>query len=511
MRPEAVTVVSNRLPVRIQGTAGAWTVEPSDGGLVGALEPVLRASGGTWVGWAGAGGALAPDAFAELERYGRGRGIELRSVSLSPWEHDVYYERACNQALWPVLHGLVERSRLGQWHARAYHSVNRRFAEAAAAASRGGTVWVHDYHLLQTGEVLRRRFPAAKLGFFLHTPFPSADVMRLLPESRDLVASLACFDLIGFQTAEDRRNFAAWLGGMGAQGSARAAAAVSGRTEVFPISVDWTEFHERAGSPAVLARAAEIRREVGERKILLGVDRLDYTKGIPERLRAYQRLLERHPELRERVVFVQLAVPSRTSIEEYRQTKDEVEQLVRRINTLFGRGDWSPVRYVYGSWARDELLAWYVAADVAVVTPLRDGMNLVAKEFVAANRGRGVLVLSPGAGSARELGSGALLADPRNEERLTMALRFALAMPAAERRSRLTRLQHHLRGHDVHHWAASFLEALAAFGGAGGVAGAEWRSRLSSRPRSGVRASGGSPPFAERNRSLDPHAGVAGS
>ena len=456
MRPEAVTVVSNRLPVRIQGTAGAWTVEPSDGGLVGALEPVLRASGGTWVGWAGAGGALAPDAFAELERYGRGRGIELRSVSLSPWEHDVYYERACNQALWPVLHGLVERSRLGQWHARAYHSVNRRFAEAAAAASRGGTVWVHDYHLLQTGEVLRRRFPAAKLGFFLHTPFPSADVMRLLPESRDLVASLACFDLIGFQTAEDRR-------------------------------------------------------EVGERKILLGVDRLDYTKGIPERLRAYQRLLERHPELRERVVFVQLAVPSRTSIEEYRQTKDEVEQLVRRINTLFGRGDWSPVRYVYGSWARDELLAWYVAADVAVVTPLRDGMNLVAKEFVAANRGRGVLVLSPGAGSARELGSGALLADPRNEERLTMALRFALAMPAAERRSRLTRLQHHLRGHDVHHWAASFLEALAAFGGAGGVAGAEWRSRLSSRPRSGVRASGGSPPFAERNRSLDPHAGVAGS
>jgi trehalose 6-phosphate synthase len=464
MTDDTLTIVSNRLPVRLAATAqGKWRVHRSDGGLVSALEPMLRQRGGRWVGWSGSSGVLPEEAGAELARHGRGAGFHLQPVELSSREHEVFYEGACNQALWPLLHGLTDRSRLRQPYGCVYGAVNRRFAEVVASVAGGGTVWVHDYHLLQMGEELRRRLQHARLGFFFHTPFPRGEVMLRLPWGASLLPSLLSYDVIGFQTEQDRRNFHAWAGALLWLGSERSAAAqreLSSRTAVFPISVDWDEFHHGAASPSVLARARQIRAENHGRQILLGVDRLDYTKGIPERLTAYERMLERHPELAGRVVFVQLAVPSRTGIDEYERTRAAVKSTVERVNARFTREDWVPVRYVYGRWNRDELLAWYVAADVAVVTPLKDGMNLVAKEFVAANREGGVLVLSRGAGAAMELGEGALLAEPHDTPTLASALHRALHMPSDERRNRLRGLQSHLERNDVHHWASSFLDAL---------------------------------------------------
>jgi trehalose 6-phosphate synthase len=274
-----------------------------------------------------------------------------------------------------------------------------------------------------------------------------------------LIPSLASFDLIGFQTARDAENFRAWVR-MVAGDDAAAVTRLERAARVFGISVDWSRYHEAASEPAVEARARAIRAEVRGRRVLLGVDRLDYTKGIPERLEAYGLLLEEHPELREQVVLVQLAIPTRISIMEYERTRVRTEALVARINARFGTPDWEPIRYVYGSWSHDELLAWYRAADVALVTPLRDGMNLVAKEFCAANRGNGVLVLSRAAGAAEELGAAALLVDPTEPRGIADAVRGALAMSALERMERMRLAHAHLEHHDVHRWAATFLAEL---------------------------------------------------
>ena len=285
--------------------------------------------------------------------------------------------------------------------------------------------------------------------------------MAQLPWAEALLPSFAGFDVIGFQTERDRRNFVAWVWLISGR-SVFVRRDLEARSGVFRISVDWRRYHERAGDPDVLARAAAIRTELGGRRIFLGVDRLDYTKGIPHRLHAYARLLEEDPALRGQVAFVQLAVPSRTRIAEYERTRFEIESLVAAINAKYGTPDWTPIRYVYGTWSHDELLAWYVAADAAVVTPLRDGMNLVAKEFMAANRGRGVLVLSRYAGAADEVGEEALLVTPTDIRDLSVALRRALQMPAPEREARVHAAQKHLRHHDVHRWASSFMSALTA-------------------------------------------------
>jgi trehalose 6-phosphate synthase len=454
-----VTVVSNRLPVRLERDAGGLVrARPSDGGLVSALHPVLRRRGGAWVGCSGDTGQTTAAGLEELDRFGRAAGYRLVSVPISAHEQSAYYEGACNRVLWPLLHGLVEQAAPAAADRAAYDGVNRRFARTVARG-RPDVVWVHDYHLLSIGEELRRRLPHARLGFFLHIPFPRPEPLACLAWAPELLRSLACFDLIGFQTARDRENFRAWVETLEGADSALARR-LDEAARVFGISVDWSRYHEAADEPAVEARAAAIRRELAGRRILLGVDRLDYTKGIPERLLAYRRLLEEDPELRGRVVLVQLAIPTRISIVEYERIRVRTEALVADINARFGTPDWEPVRYVYGSWGHDELLAWYRAADVALVTPLRDGMNLVAKEFCAANRGGGALVLSRAAGAADELGGAALLVDPEDPADIAVATRRALAMTAFERLERIRAAHAHLEQHDVHRWAARFLEVL---------------------------------------------------
>jgi trehalose 6-phosphate synthase len=397
-----------------------------------------------------------------IDHYARDHHLRLHGVRLSSHEERAFYQGACNETLWPILHGFPEMSQLHAPQALTYRTVNRRFANEVATSAADSTIWVHDYHLMQVGEELRRHVPWARIGFFLHTPFPEPEGLSSFPWGWSLLRSLRAFDLVGFQTERDRKNFHAWEEACGERlGSRSRDSGLTARTGSFPISVDLAAFHQGAASPGVVARAREIRAQAGERHILLGVDRLDYTKGIPERIAAYGLMLERHPELRDRVVLTQLAVPSRTGIPAYEATRQRVERTVRQVNDRFGTPAWKPVEYRYGTWDTEELLAWYVAAHVAVVTPIRDGMNLVAKEFAAANRGDGVLVLSRGAGAAEELAVGALLANGGTDVTdLATALRTAVTMPMEERRCRSRRIQALLRENDVHRWADSFLQAL---------------------------------------------------
>jgi trehalose 6-phosphate synthase len=454
-----LTVVSNRLPVSFRPRAGGGIdLTPSDGGLVSALRPVLRERGGAWAGWTGSSGDIDEQGRAALRAFARREGYQMVPVTLSERARERYYEGACNRVLWPLLHGLADRAEPSAEDASIYHEVNRRFAEVVARTS-PDVVWVHDYHLLSVGAELRRRLPRARLGFFLHIPFPASEQMARLSWGPELVPSLAAFDVVGFQTERDRRNYLDWARLLDARTSPRQQG-FEARSGAFGISVDWRRYHDEARRPSVLARAEAIRRELRGRRILLGVDRLDYTKGIPHRLHAYAHLLATRPALHGRVTFVQLAVPSRGRIDAYERTRAEVEALVAAINARYGTADWEPIRYVYGTWSHDELLAWYVAADAAVVTPVRDGMNLVAKEFMAANHGRGVLVLSRFAGAAEDVGKGALLVNPGDTGEVAAALWTALDMPRPERELRVRRVQDHLRRHDVHRWADAFIAAL---------------------------------------------------
>lgn len=458
-------VVSNRLPVRLRRRGdGSWFREPASGGLVTALEPVLRRRGGTWVGWPGVVEEEARGLDAVLGASGDPYRVE--PVPLTAVEQQDFYLGLCNEVLWPLFHGLVDRCRFEPRYWEVYRRVNRKYARAIMRTARPGqVVWVHDYHLMDVGRDLRAAGCDNKVGFFLHIPFPPPDLLERLPWGRELLHALLSFDTIGFQTRRDWRNFLDCVRLFRSCESRVQGAVVLDRDRpdrpvrvgVHPISIDGSLFCDGARTDAVAARAGEIRAEIAAEQVLLGVDRLDYTKGIPEKLLGFERSLERYPDLHGRMALVQLVVPSRVAIPEYRRVKGRIEGLVGRINGRFSRGGWVPVRYRFGSWSRSELLAHYRAADVALVTPVRDGMNLVSKEYVAASVERGTLVLSRFAGSADELRDGALLVNPHDVDGMAESLRRALTMPRDEQRERLAAMRSWVLEHDVHHWVRGFL------------------------------------------------------
>jgi trehalose 6-phosphate synthase len=326
-------------------------------------------------------------------------------------------------------------------------------------AAPGDFVWVHDYHLMPLGAELRALGSRARCAFFLHIPFPSPDVFLKLPWRAPLLDALLDFDLVGFQTARDRRNFHASAQALGREVRAE-------RTGYFPISIDYNAFMRRAAAADVAAKARELHRRLPDRKLVLGIDRLDYTKGIALRLRAFQDLLARHPDMRGRVSLIQVVVPSREDIPQYREMKTEIEQLVGRINGQFARpGGWVPVWYEYRNLSRLELLAYYRAADIALITPLKDGMNLVAKEYCACSIEEDcVLILSEFAGAAAQLAAGAVLVNPYDIRGVAEAIRSAHAMPAEERTARMRRMRRAVRSKDVFWWVDSFLGAAISRG-----------------------------------------------
>jgi trehalose 6-phosphate synthase/phosphatase len=457
-------IVSNRLPVSVRVVDGAPRLAPASGGLATGLRPYHESSGGLWIGWPGDLSRYTPDTRRRI-------ADELASMALVPVtltrEHiERFYHGFANRVLWPLFHYLVDRVPVDATGWEAYCQVNQAFADVVAREYRAGdTIWVHDYQLMLVPALVRQRLPEARIGSFLHIPFPSSEVFRVLPWRSELLGGLLGADLVGFHTHGYLRHFLSSLRHVGGPEPDIDRVRVGDRdvrAGVFPMGVDAAGFAELAESPEVQTRAEAIRREAGGRRIVLGVDRLDYTKGIPRRLYALERLWGRSPGLSDRVRYIQVAVPSRGEVDSYQRFKRLVEESVGRTNGVHGTVSSSPVHYLHQSVSPVELAALYCAADVMLVTPLRDGMNLVAKEFVASRRDeRGVLVLSELAGAAAEL-DGALVVNPYDVEAVADTLDRALAMPAAEQKGRMATLRRRVFAYDVHAWAASFLEHLTA-------------------------------------------------
>ena len=460
-------VVASRLPVdRVEGPDGQTEWQTSPGGLVTALEPVMREAGGAWIGWTGDAGP-APGAFGA-------DGLHLVGLALSETEVRYFYEGFCNATLWPLYHDVIAPPQFHRRWWEAYVTVNRRFARAAAEqAAPGATVWVHDYQLQLVPRMLREQRDDVRIGFFNHIPFPGYEIFAQLPWRRQVVEGLLGADLLGFQRRADATNFLRACRravGLTTRGSTVRVSEPGGSREIqaaaFPISIDASGLAEIARRDDVAKRSAQLREALGEPGlVLLGVDRLDYTKGIRHRLRAYGELVAAG-RLGPRPVLIQVASPSRERVEAYQTLRDEVEVMVGRINGEHGEVGYAPVHYLHQSYPREEMAALYLAGDVMLVTPLRDGMNLVAKEYVACrNDENGTLVLSEFTGAADEL-AGAFGVNPHDIEGLKDAIVRAANTSPAEARRRMRAMRKRVREHDVARWAADFLDTLSETAGA---------------------------------------------
>jgi trehalose 6-phosphate synthase len=454
-------VVANRLPVHpADPPSRAW--EPSPGGLATALSGVLGARDGIWVGWTGETGPRdAPSSY---------EGTRLRSVHLTQNDYEGFYLGFSNATLWPLYHDAVRTPTFHRDWFHAYRDVNRRYAETAAqVASFGGTVWVHDYQLQLVPRLLRELRPDLRIGFFLHIPFPPTELFLQLPWRHAILDGLLGADLVGFQVPGAAANFSRLARRLSGAKGTISSIEYDGRTinvGAFPISIDSAHFVERASDPAVRARSKQLRTDLGNpATVLLGVDRLDYTKGIDHRIRAVAELFEDgtlHPS---RQVMVQVAVPSREEDPHYADERRHLEQVVSEVNGEHALVGQPAVHYLHQSLPMDELVAMYLAADVMVVTPFRDGMNLVAKEYVACRTDlSGALVLSEFAGAAAEL-KGAFQVNPHDLEGMKEAIRRAMTVAPREGRARMLRMRRSVLSHDVHAWASSFLGALARAAG----------------------------------------------
>jgi len=457
-------VVANRLPVdRVVDQDGEETWRTSPGGLVAALEPVMRMVDGAWVGWAG-------QADLELEPFVED-GIKLIPIALSEQEVAEYYEGFANDTIWPLYHDVIAPPQYHREWWDAYVTVNRRFAEAAAAAvAENGTVWVHDYQLQLVPEMLRAARPDLTIGYFHHIPFPAHGLYAQLPWRDQVLCGLLGADVIGFQRAQDAVYFQTAVRRRLQYEIKGSMITVPGETgsrpvlaKAFPISIDTAPYLELIAKPEVQARAAEIRASLGNpKRILLGVDRLDYTKGIRHRIKAYGELLAEGRLRVEDVTLIQVASPSRERVDAYVHLRDEIELAVSRINGDTDTMDHTAIRYLHQGYPREEMVALYLAADVMLVTALRDGMNLVAKEYIATRAdNRGALVLSEFTGAADELRR-AIRVNPHDIEGLKDAIMEAIEMPPAEQGRRMRALRKRVLEHDVNAWSSSFLDALAA-------------------------------------------------
>lgn len=469
--PRRLVIASNRLPVVLaRGHDGSWQCEPGSGGLVTALAPVLRNRGGRWIGWHGAVAEDGADLAGALDEANRASGFDLRPVTLDAQERLDYYQGFANESVWPLFHDIPSRCRFLPSYWSAYRGVCQRFAGVILRELREHDVlWVHDYHLMGVARELASGGRRGPLAFFLHIPFPPLDIFLKLPWRFEILEDLLHYDLVGFQTLRDRRNFLQCLRALRTDCRLEGKGAVlrlqvAGRrllVGAFPIGIDARQFAAGAQTPDVAELARHVHAQFSGQQLLLGVDRLDYTKGVPEKLRALRAALRQRPDLRGRVVLTQVVVPSRSEIPEYSTLKAEIEQLVGEINGEFTRPGWTPVHYVYRALERRELLAYYRAAHALIATPWKDGMNLVAKEYCACQVDEGgVLILSEFAGAVAQLHRHALIVNPHDVEEVAGAIAAACDMPEDERRRRMRRLRLNVWRQDVFWWVNSFLEAL---------------------------------------------------
>jgi trehalose 6-phosphate synthase/phosphatase len=462
MTDDRLIIISNRLPISAVPGDDGIHVTPSSGGLATGLRRWHAQSNGLWFGWPGDVSAASLVQRGEFDRQLQQRGIV--PVHLSADQVSRYYDGFANGVLWPLFHYQIDRIPVDASGWDAYREVNEVFAEAIAGHWRpNDLIWVHDYQLMLLPALLRQRLPEARIGFFLHVPFPASEVFRILPWRHELLAGVLGADLVGFHTFAYMRHFMTSLlhvDGVEADLDRVRVGSREVMIGVFPMGVDAAGFGDLAASADVQARVATLRREAGGRRILLGVDRLDYTKGIPRRLAAVERLFEQHPSMRDGIRYIQVAVPSRGEVAAYQQFRRTIEEQVGRLNGAYGTLESLPVHYVHQSVAPQDLVALYGAADVMLVTPLRDGMNLVAKEYVASRVDEdGVLVLSEFAGAATEL-QGAVCINPYDVDASADAIHRALSMPASEKRARMRGLRRRVIEQDVNAWAEGFTRQL---------------------------------------------------
>jgi trehalose 6-phosphate synthase len=467
--PQRFLVVSNRLPYRIEGIEGGAEklhFEQGVGGLVTALDPILRRTGGTWIGWTGSFESL-PDSVSLAQEGEASAEYRLRLVPLTPEEVDAYYLGYSNKSLWPLFHCFQELCEFSREQWSAYREVNRKFAEVVIQEyQEGDLIWIHDYHLLLVPAMVRRALPKARIGFFLHIPFPPAELFLVEPQAQELLEGILGADLAGFHLDLYTRNFiVAVATAIGRRCDSEQKNILHQgrkvRADSFPISIPFERFDRIARTPETARRVAEIRDYYHAEMLAVGVDRLDYTKGILERLRAIEIMLEIHPELQGRFTFVQISAPSRTKLHAYQEMRGQIERMVGHINGRFATKGCIPVDYRYEGHSQEELIAYYLASNLALVTPLRDGMNLVAKEYVAAQvEEEGALVLSRFAGAHEELEE-AVMVNPYDPEATARSIFEAIEMPLEERRERMHRMRDTVRNNDVYAWLERFLRALS--------------------------------------------------
>lgn len=449
-----LVVVSNRV--------ARPSAKPSAGGLAVGLEAALKAAGGLWFGWSG---EIAERSEPDVEM---ADGYAVATTDLAPAEYEGYYHGFANRALWPAFHNRLDLTTFDARDLEAYYRVNHVFAERLLPLLRpDDTVWVHDYHLIPLGRILRESGVVSPIGFFLHTPFPPAEVFTAMRWYAELAGDLCRYDLVGLQSQRDYWNFCDLieheLGGATTADGEISLGERTLRVGVFPISIDADRFAELAGAGAVRRFQDRLSHRFEGCRLIIGVDRLDYTKGLVERFAAFETLLRRFPEYRKRVAMLQIAAPSRQDVPEYETVRLELEAIVGRINGRLSDIDWVPIRYINKSFGHARIAALYRLARVGLVTPLRDGMNLVAKEFVAAQDAEdpGVLVLSRFAGSADRM-TGPILVSPYDTDAVAEAIRQALEMPLEDRRDRWETMFAELRSQTVHDWWRQFLAALAS-------------------------------------------------
>lgn len=472
---ERIVVVSNRVAVTKDAARA--------GGLAVALSDLLRKTGGVWFGWSGKVSAR-PTSHPDIEKRG---GLTISTVDLSPDDYDEYYSGFANSDLWPLFHYRIDLASFDREDYQGYLRVNQRFAHAIGPMlKKSDLIWVHDYHLFAFGEELRRMGCNQAMGFFLHIPFPAPEVLTTLPVHEAIVRAMFAYDLVGFQTESDRKCFLDYVVSE-ARGIVHEDGRVSafGRTivaGVFQIGIDADSFARFATSKNAMTHRRRLERVLRRRHAIVGVDRLDYTKGLAKRFKAFERLLEHYPENRGKVTYVQIAPTTRADVPDYTQIREELEGIAGSINGEYSEFDWTPLRYINRSFSRPALAGIFRLSRVGLVTPLRDGMNLVAKEYIAAQspRNPGVLVLSRFAGAAHQL-TEALIVNPYDVQGVANALQRALNMPLDERKERWKALDTSVRRDNVVAWRESFLDKLKAVASATGESNSERKRSRAAR------------------------------
>ena len=454
-------IISNRLPIKIVQDNNELLYKASEGGLATGLNSVFKQGNNLWVGWPG----LAIEKSQEEEVHSNLIKQHMKPIFLSSEEIEDFYEGFSNETLWPNFHYFNQYTVYKEELWLAYQRVNKKFAEILSEELEDDdTVWIHDYQLLLLPQLIRAISPNATIGFFLHIPFPSYESFRLLPWRRELLNGLLGADFLGFHTYDDMRHFLSSVNRLAGLGNSNGTIKVKNRlikADALPMGIDYEKYATSAQDPETLAREARYRKSIGTVKLILSIDRLDYSKGIPQRLRAFELFLSKYPDFKEKVSLFMVVVPSRDSVSKYKQLKEEIDLLVGRINGQFSKLNWTPIHYFYRSFPLPALSAFYRISDVALVSPMRDGMNLVCKEYVASRLDKkGVLILSEMAGASKEL-SDAIIVNPNDIHQLVEAMHKALTMPEDLQIESMTSMQKSLKRYNIHAWVKLFMDELA--------------------------------------------------